>query len=71
MTQVNELVEKGMVQPSSCPFFSLVLLVQNKDGSYYMCVDYHAVNNNTKNHSQFQGLRIYLISFKGLPTLVG
>ena len=37
MAQVNELVEKGMVQPSSSPFCSPVLLVQKKDGSYRMC----------------------------------
>ena len=47
MTEVNELVEKGLVHPSSSPFFSPVILVQKKDGSYRMCVDYHAFNKNT------------------------
>src|SRR5271168_382171 len=47
MAQVNELVEKGMVRPSSSPFCSLVSLVQKKDGSYRMCVDYRALNKNT------------------------
>ena len=73
MTQVNEILEKWMVQPSSSPFFSPVLLVQKKDGLYCMCVDYRALNKNTiKNRFHgFQGSKICLISFKDLPTLVG
>ena len=50
MTQINELVEKGMVRPSSSTFCSPVLWVQNKDGSYHMCVDYRALNKNTINN---------------------
>ncbi|MCO5603239.1 hypothetical protein L7F22_057387 [Adiantum nelumboides] len=34
MRQVNELVKKGMVRPSSSQFCSLVLLVQKKDDIY-------------------------------------
>ncbi|MCO5548490.1 hypothetical protein L7F22_001950 [Adiantum nelumboides] len=47
MRQVNKLVEKGMVRPNSSPFCSLVLLVQMKDGTYRMCVDYRALNRIT------------------------
>ena len=51
MTQVNEVMEKGLVCSSSSPFCSPVQLVQKKNGSYRMCVDYRALNKNTiKNH---------------------
>ncbi|MCO5575838.1 hypothetical protein L7F22_029643 [Adiantum nelumboides] len=47
MRQVNELVEKGMVRPSSSPICSPVLLVQKKDCTYRMCVAYRALNRIT------------------------
>ena len=46
MSQVDELLDKGMVHPSSSPFFSPILLVQKKDGLYRMCVDYHSLNEH-------------------------
>ena len=47
MRQASELVDKGVVQSSSSPFCSSMLLVHKKDSTHRMCVDYQALNKIT------------------------
>jgi hypothetical protein len=43
-TQLQELLDKGYIRPSSSPWGCLALFVKKKDGSLRMCVDYQPLN---------------------------
>ena len=45
--QIQELLQKGHIRPSSSPCGSLVVLVQKKDGTWRLCIDYWVLNNIT------------------------
>jgi hypothetical protein len=38
--QIDELLEKGYIRPSTSPWVALVLFVEKKDGTKRMCIDY-------------------------------
>eukprot|EP00253_Pinus_taeda_P004699 PITA_04699 len=45
--QIQELLQKGHIRPSSSPCGSLIMLVQKKDGTWRLCIDYRALNKIT------------------------
>jgi hypothetical protein len=45
--QIDELLEKGYIRPSTLPWAAPVLFVEKKDGTKRMCIDYRALNEIT------------------------
>lgn len=45
--QLDELLEKGYIRPSSSPWGAPVLFVKKKDGSLRLCIDYRELNSVT------------------------
>ena len=45
--QLEELLQKDIIEPSRSQFASPVVMVKKKDGSLRMCVDYRALNAKT------------------------
>jgi hypothetical protein len=63
--QINELLEKGYIHPSSPPCGTPMIFVPKKDGTQQMCVYYRALNEVTiENKCRCLGLMIYLINSK-------
>lgn len=43
-TQLQELLKKGFVRPSTSPWGAPVLFAKKKDGSLRLCIDYRQLN---------------------------
>ena len=45
--QLEELMDKGFICPSSSPWGCLTIFVKKKDGTLWMCVDFCSLNSVT------------------------
>ena len=45
--QISELESAGIIEKSSSPYYSQVLMVTKPDGSKRMCIDYRNLNDCT------------------------
>ena len=50
-TEVDKMIDLGVVEPSESPWTSPVVLVKKKDGSLRFCVDYRQLNRATEKDS--------------------
>ena len=47
-TEIQEMLDLGVIEPSVSPYSSAVVLVPKKDGSVRFCIDFRKLNKVTE-----------------------
>ena len=47
-SEIDEMIELGVIEPSISPYSSPIVLVQKKDGSVRFCIDFRKLNKVTE-----------------------
>jgi hypothetical protein len=64
--QIDELLEKGYIRPSTSPWAAAVLFMEKKDGTKRMCIDYKSLNEVTiKNKYPLPGIEDLFDQLRG------
>ena len=65
--EIQELLQKGHICPSSSPCGSPIMLVQKKDGTWRLCIDYRVLNKITiRNRYSISRIHDILDQLKGV-----
>ena len=66
---IRDMLSQGIIQCSSSPYASPVVLVKKKDGTWRLCLDFHGLNKQTiKDKYPIPLLRTCLMSLEALST---